>query len=147
MFLRRLCRDPAYADDLAQDCFLHAWEKLAGFRGRGSFIGWLQRIAWTTFLQSKRKSDRYRAVLDTVSAMSGPQYQAPVPAEMPDLDRLLAELTDDERAIMILSYACGLSHQEIAEATGLPVGSVKSIIHRGKQRIRDRFEITDHRYG
>jgi DNA-directed RNA polymerase specialized sigma24 family protein len=48
---------------------------------------------------------------------------------------------------MILSYACGLSHREIGDTAGMPVGTVKSIIHRGKQKIRDNFEIEDHQYG
>ncbi|MDZ7769788.1 MAG: sigma factor-like helix-turn-helix DNA-binding protein [Woeseiaceae bacterium] len=67
--------------------------------------------------------------------------------EVTDLDRLLAVLTRDERAVMILSYACGLSHSEISDATDLPVGTVKSIIHRGKLRIRERFAIKDHQHG
>ncbi|HZW58674.1 MAG TPA: sigma-70 family RNA polymerase sigma factor [Woeseiaceae bacterium] len=147
LFLGRLCRNPAQADDLAQDCFLHAWEKLPGFRGQGSFIGWLLRIAWTTFLQSKRQSDRYRAVLDSAARTAGPHHVNTTAAEQSDLDRLLAVLTQEERRIMILSYACGLSHREISDATDMPVGTVKSIIHRGKLKIRETFEIADHQYG
>ena len=63
-FLRKLAGDINYADDLAQDCFLHAWNKLQTYTGRGSFIGWLLKVAYTTFLQSKRKSKRYAEVLD-----------------------------------------------------------------------------------
>ena len=48
---------------------------------------------------------------------------------------------------MIFSYACGLSHREISEATGLPAGTVKSIIRRAKERIRTQFEIENHQYG
>ena len=57
-FLRKLSRDYVLADDLAQDAFLHAWNKLHTFTGQGSFIGWLLKVAYTTFLQSKRKSNR-----------------------------------------------------------------------------------------
>ena len=64
-----------------------------------------------------------------------------------DLDKFLAVLTEQERAVMILAYACGLSHREISETADLPVGTVKSIIFRGKEKIRDRFEISDHQYG
>ncbi len=147
VFLLRLCRDAALADDLAQDCFLHAWEKLGSYRGTGSFAGWLLRIAWTTFLQSKRSRDRYRAVLDGVAQSGTVPDQTEAVDEVTDLDRLLAVLTREERAVMILSYACGLSHSEISVATDLPVGTVKSIIHRGKLRIRERFEIKDHQHG
>ncbi|MDE0755365.1 MAG: hypothetical protein OSB26_12000 [Woeseiaceae bacterium] len=57
IFLRKLSRDYVLADDLAQDAFLHAWNKLHTFSGKGSFIGWLLKVAYTTFLQSKRKSN------------------------------------------------------------------------------------------
>ncbi len=148
-FLRKLTGDLAAADDLAQDCFMHAWDKLPGFSGRGSFIGWLLKVAYTTFLQSKRKSKRYAEILDEAGHVADAQskvYTVQVD-EVPDLEKFLAVLTDEERAIMIMSYACGLSHREIGEATGLPVGTVKSVIFRGKEKIRTRFDIKDHQHG
>jgi RNA polymerase sigma-70 factor (ECF subfamily) len=72
---------------------------------------------------------------------------AEVSHEVSDLDKLLAVLTEEERAVMILSYACGLSHREIGDAASLPVGTVKSIIFRGKEKIRKSFDIKDHQYG
>jgi len=69
------------------------------------------------------------------------------PEDMLDLEKLLAELNDQERAIMIFSYACGLSHREISEAIELPAGTVKSIIHRAKQKIRTQFEIESYKHG
>lgn len=59
----------------------------------------------------------------------------------------MAVLTQEERAVMIMSYACGLSHREIGEATGMPVGTIKSVIFRGKEKIRTRFDIKDHQHG
>ena len=67
--------------------------------------------------------------------------------EITDLDKFLAVLTEDERAVMVMSYACGLSHREIGDAADLPVGTVKSIIFRGKEKIRESFGIEDHQYG
>jgi len=148
-FLRRLTGDVSEADDLAQDCFLHAWNKLQTFSGRGSFIGWLLKVAYTTFLQSKRKSKRYAEVLyeaGYVAQMESRSYTQNSD-EVSDLDKLLAVLTQEERAIMIMSYACGLSHREISEATGLPVGTIKSVIFRGKEKIRTSFDIKDHQHG
>ena len=148
-FLRRLTGDISTADDLAQDCFLHAWNKLQTFTGRGSFIGWLLKVAYTTFLQSKRKSKRYREVLDEaayVAAIESRSYTLQSD-EVSDLDKLLAVLTEDERAIIVMSYACGLSHREISDVTGLPTGTVKSVIYRSKEKIRNNFEIKDHQHG
>ncbi len=148
-FLRKLARDETLADDLAQDCFLHAWDKIHTYSGTGSFIGWVLKIAYTTFLQSKRKSKRYYEILEQAgqetdrSATTG--HNAPE-TEL-DLDTLLAALNEQERVIMIFSYACGLSHREISEATELPAGTVKSIIHRAKEKIRTQFEIENHKYG
>ena len=148
-FLRKLTGDFAAADDLAQDCFIHAWDKLHTFSGRGSFIGWLLKVAYTTFLQARRKSKRYAEILQQVGHVTEAESRSYTvqPDEVSDLDKLLAVLTEEERAIMIMSYACGLSHREISDATSMPVGSVKSVIFRGKQKIRTSFDIKDHQHG
>ena len=148
-FLRRLTRDETLADDLAQDCFLHAWDKIHTYTGSGSFIGWLLRVAYTTFLQSKRKSKRYREIVEQAGheAEQAPTAIEGDPEAELDVDTLMAALNEQERAIMIFSYACGLSHREISEATDMPAGTVKSIIHRAKEKIRTQFEIEDHQYG
>ena len=148
-FLRKLARDETLADDLAQDCFLHAWDKIHTFTGSGSFIGWLLKVAYTTFLQSKRKSKRYREIVEQAgheAARAPAEIEGAPEAEL-DADTLMAALNEQERAIMIFSYACGLSHREISEATDMPAGTVKSIIHRAKEKIRTQFEIEDHQYG
>ena len=148
-FLRKLCGDYSLADDLAQDCFLHAWDKLQTYSGRGSFIGWLLKVAYTTFLQSKRKSKRYAQILESVGQVADQESRSKVVdnEEISDLDKYLAVLTEEERAIMVMSYACGLSHREIGDATDLPVGTVKSVIFRGKDKIRNSFDIKDHKHG
>ena len=146
-FLRKLTRDADAADDLAQDAFLHAWDRMHTFVGHGTFIGWLLKVAYTTFLQAKRKSTRYDEILAQAAVETDTSSTVSVTDEITDLDRFLAVLTPEERAVMIMSYACGLSHREIGDATDLPVGTVKSIIFRGKERIRDSFGIEDHKYG
>ena len=148
-FLRKLARDDTLADDLAQDCFLHAWDKIHTYSGSGTFIGWLLKVAYTTFLQSKRKSKRYQEIVEQAG---NEQVQATVhnpsaSEDALDLDRLLGALNEQERVIMIFSYACGLSHREISEATDMPAGTVKSIIHRAKEKIRTQFEIEHHQHG
>ena len=148
-FLRKLTRDETLADDLAQDCFLHAWDKIHSYSGSGTFIGWVLKIAYTTFLQAKRKSKRYHEILDQVGhekARDSASEQG-APEDTLDLEKLLAALNEQERVIMIFSYACGLSHREISEATELPAGTVKSIIHRAKEKIRTQFEIESYQHG
>ena len=148
-FLRKLSGDYTLADDLAQDCFIHAWDKLPTYSGRGSFIGWLLKVAYTTFLQSKRKSRRYAEILESAGHVADLETgsQSLPDDEVTDLDKFLAVLTEEERAIMVMSYACGLSHREIGDATDMPVGTVKSVIFRGKEKIRNSFDIKDHQHG
>lgn len=148
-FLRKLTGDFALADDLAQDSFLHAWNKLHTFTGRGSFIGWLLKIAYTTFLQSRRRARRFSQIIGDSAYIAEAESRSYTEGvdEAPDIDKLLAILTREERAIFIMSYACELSHREIGEATGLPTGTVKSIIFRSKEKIRTSFDIKDHKHG
>jgi RNA polymerase sigma-70 factor (ECF subfamily) len=148
-FLRKLARDETLADDLAQDCFLHVWDKIHTYTGSGSFIGWMLKVAYTTFLQSKRKSKRYREIVEQAAQETDrvPRTTQDAPETELDLETLMAALNEQERVIMIFSYACGLSHREISEATELPAGTVKSIIHRAKEKIRTQFEIENHQYG
>lgn len=148
-FLRKLTRDFVLADDLAQDAFLHAWDKLHTYGGHGTFIGWLLKVAYTTFLQSKRKSSRYSEIIEQMGhdaeARGGQQMQQS--EDISNLDKFLAVLTEEERAVIILSYACGLSHREIGDAANMPIGTVKSVIFRSKEKIREKFDIEDHKHG
>ncbi len=148
-FLRKLCGDFTMADDLAQDSFLRAWDKLPTYTGRGSFIGWLLKVAYTTFLQSKRKSKRYTEILESAGHTADAEGKSYTlgSEDVTDLEKLLAVLSEEERAVMIMSYALGLSHREIGEAAGLPVGTVKSVIFRGKEKIRTNFDIKDYQHG
>ena len=106
-FLRKLSRDMSVADDLAQDCFLRAWDKMHTYSGSGTFIGWLLKIAYTVFLQSKRKSKRYAEILEKVGHVAELESRthAVQADEVTDLDRFLAVLSEEERAVMVMSYA------------------------------------------
>jgi len=141
-WLRSLTRDPALADDLAQDTFLRAWDKLPGFTGRGRFAAWLMQVAFSVFAQSRREAQR-RARLNEAASREihtlGRDVAAPPAGEQTELDRLLAVLSPEERAVMVLSFAHGMSNAEVSEVTGLALGTVKSHIKRGRARIRARF--------
>ncbi|MFN3834747.1 MAG: RNA polymerase sigma factor [Glycocaulis sp.] len=139
--LARLCGNSADADDLAQETFVQAWQRIGSFRGEGSFKAWLCRIAYSRFLMSARK-ERARGRL-----MAGLRAEPPVLDEAAarpglglDLDRALAGLGAEERACVVLCYASGLSHSEASEVTGLPLGTVKSHVNRGRARLKDWFD-------
>jgi len=145
-WLRQLTSNPALADDLAQDTFIRAWNKLYSFSGQGKFLSWLMKIAYNEFLQMLRRQDRDRRLADAYK--SDPvamdiEHSSPMDLGATDLPKMLAVLSNEERVAMVLNYAFGMSHREVSEITDMPVGTVKSHIQRGKDRIRERFELED----
>jgi len=141
-FLRRLTAgDHGTADDLAQETFLAAYRKLDGLKAGASLVSWLHSIAYRQFLQHLRRNERQRVMAEPPEPAHDPraaldaEYLAP---------RLLAEVSPPERACLTLAYAAGMSHAEISAVTGLPVGTVKSHITRGKQKLQDWLQRHDH---
>jgi RNA polymerase sigma-70 factor (ECF subfamily) len=131
---RRLCRDPALADDLAQQTFLQAWRTVATLKSPGAFGGWLRRLAINTWLQGVRAE---RPMTSTAEFDELPDESSqPTLSEQLDLDSALATLPPDVRLCITLAYAERMSHREICEASGLPLGTVKSHITRGAARLR-----------
>lgn len=140
--LRRLCRNPALADDLAQQTFLQAWRRLRTLQAPGAFGGWLRKIAVTTWLQHLRAQDSrpegsIAAGAESASAGLDEGAHEPTLAARVDLDHALEQLPADVRLCVVLAYGERMSHREIAEATDLPLGTVKSHINRGAARLRD----------
>lgn len=133
--LRRLSRDAALADDLAQQTFFKAWRALPQLRSVGAFGAWLRRLAVNTWLEHVRAAPPPAVLLDTeeLGAASG---SATSPDAQLDLDRALALLAPQERLCVVLAYSEGMSHREISSATALPLGTVKSHVRRGSERLR-----------
>lgn len=130
--LRRLCGDPTLADDLAQQAFVAAWSQLGTLRTPGAFGGWLRQIAVNTWLAHwRRRGPEWVALPDELGAAATVD-----PAVALDLERLLARLKPAERLGVVLAHVEGLSHAEIAHATGWPLGTVKSHVARGSARLR-----------
>ena len=135
--LRRMGAEPALADDLAQDAFLAAFEAIAEFRGEGAFVGWVKRIAARLYLKRWKK----RAELDPVEDQdqgdtAGGEGEA---ASRLDLDEALASLSEVERLCVSLCYGAGLSHAEAAAALKAPLGTVKSHVKRGLDKLKLRL--------
>ena len=130
-FLRRLTRgDAALADDLAQETFLEAFRKIGQFRGEGSFAGWLLRIAWTRYLMDAR-----RRKLETLPEDWEPGAPAHDPDLRLDLEAGMRRLSAAERASLTLCYALGYSNEDAAAILKLPLGTVKSHVLRGREKL------------
>jgi RNA polymerase sigma-70 factor (ECF subfamily) len=132
--LRRLCRDPALADDLAQQSFFQGWRRVRSLQAPAAFGGWLRKIAVNTWLQHIRARGDY-TTLEPSAPESNPTHE-PTVAERVDLDRALSQLTPDVRLCIALAYGEHMSHREIADAANLPLGTVKSHVARGAARLR-----------
>ena len=133
--MRRFCGDHALADDLAQQVFFKVWLNIRTLRKPGAFSAWLRRLAVTVWLKHLRKKDALRSAAE-LSGMEPARRESSASVGM-DLDRALATLPETERLHLVLSYNEGLTHSEISELTGTPLGTVKSHIRNGSLRLRN----------
>ncbi len=134
--LRRMGAQPALADDVAQDAFLAAYERIAEFRGQGAFAGWVKRIAARLYIKRCKRQLRL-AELDGEDA--GEALQTPGEAaagQRLDLDGALRLLSPAERLCVSLCCGAGFSHAEAAEALKSPLGTVKSHVRRGLDKMK-----------
>lgn len=138
--LRRLTRDPALADDLAQQTFVTAWKSIRNLKSPAAFGAWLRKLTVNCWLQQARGVKREVALGDSVLADAP---STPTVAEQLDLDAALARLPPDVRLCIVLAYSEGMSHTEISDGTALPLGTVKSHIARGAARLREMLEAYD----
>lgn len=135
--LRRLAGgDSALADDLAQESFVQAWLHLTEFRGGARFATWLYRIAYRRFLMHLRTrgDGADHAPADAIEPSHHPQ---PALSLQIDMDRALARLPADERAAIVHCYHLDLTHDEAAAVLGVPLGTLKSQVARGKARLAE----------
>lgn len=134
--LRRLLHgDDAKADDLAQETFLLAWRKLHQFRGEARFSTWLYRIAYSCFLQARRKRAWTAHPLDDGALDQSPLPHDPVELRL-DVERAMHRLSAPEQIVLLHVVQLELSHDEAAYVLAMPLGTVKSHASRGKARLR-----------
>lgn len=142
--MRRLCGDHALADDLAQKTFVQAWRNLRSLRDPGAFGGWLKRVAVNVWLAEARRVPA--PVDDNEDAFLTAADPAPSPeriASRIDLERALAKLAPAERLCVVLAHGEGMTHPEIAEAAALKLGTVKSHVLRGTEKLKRILAIVD----
>jgi RNA polymerase sigma-70 factor (ECF subfamily) len=130
----------AEADDVAQDAFLTAFERIAEFRGEGTFAGWVKRIAARSYLRRLQKERRIGAL--TVEQVDVETGGGDADGRI-DLDEALKVLGAAERICVTMCFGAGLSHQEAADALNLPLGTVKSHVKRGLDKLRTRLAPAD----
>lgn len=137
-FLRRLTAgDHHSADDIAQETFWLAFQKIASFKASGTFKSWLHTIAYRLFLKQLSK---FKAVpWDEEQALQTVEPQSELEADIL-AEKLMAALSTDERVVMTLFMSAQMSHSEIVEVTKMPLGTVKSHIQRAKVKLNQLLE-------
>jgi RNA polymerase sigma-70 factor (ECF subfamily) len=134
--LRQLARnDLALADDLSQEAFIRAYKNIRSFRGEAKFSTWLYRIAYNCFREDARRrkelvgvdESRWQAELDPQSVDAGLRH---------DLMHALNLLPLSERSAVMLCCQQGLSHDEAARVLDIPLGTVKTNVLRGREKLK-----------
>ncbi|WP_027330582.1 RNA polymerase sigma factor [Marinimicrobium agarilyticum] len=140
---RRLSRgNEAAADDLAQDVFIRVYRALPTYRGEARFSTWLYRITFNTAVSQKRLAREQWQMVNLEEAEPELDHsEQPLQATevRRDLEAAMAALSDPQQWALRLNLEEGLSHQEVAEVMGLPLGTVKTHILRGKRALQARL--------
>jgi RNA polymerase sigma-70 factor (ECF subfamily) len=137
----RMIADPEQAETLTQDVFVRVWEKLDSYGRRGSFGGWLRRLAINVVIENRRAEARWSRWRD----FDGDTSDLPVGGspgvsrrdEAIDLERALRGLPEGARVVFVLHDIYGYRHREIAEMTGHSSGTARAQLHRARRLLRD----------
>ena len=134
--LRQLVRtDVTLADDLAQETFLRAYKNLRNFRGEARFSTWLYRIAYNCFREDARRRKELVGIDETqLEAEQDPNTVDP--ALRQDLMQALRLLPLHERSAVLLCCQQGLSHDEASRVLDIPLGTVKTNVLRGREKLK-----------
>ena len=138
----RMSGDAVRAQELTQDVFVRAWEKLAGFEGKSAFSTWLHRLAVNVVLGNRRAEGiRVGKVFGTDDLEA---YETPTrprdPGDALDLERAIATLPPGARTVFVLHDVEGYKHEEIAELHGIAVGTCKAQLHRARRLLREALD-------
>jgi RNA polymerase sigma-70 factor (ECF subfamily) len=148
----RLVGNAEDARDVVQEALLHAYQSLDGFKGDALFFTWLYRIAVNTAISLKRKKQRVTASLDSgrpgeaaaepadPSAHGRPGHALEQEEQGRRVQRALARLSPEHRAVLVMKDVEGQKYEAIAGVLQVPVGTVRSRLHRARMELRELLE-------
>ncbi len=135
----RMTGDRADAEELTQEAFVRAWQKIGSFRGESAFSTWLHRLTvnlvLTEFRTRQRRRDRVK-LTDDLSEHDAPARSA-APRERVDLESAIASLPEGARQVFVLYEIEGYKHDEIASLMGIASGTTKAQLHRARRLLRE----------
>jgi RNA polymerase sigma-70 factor, ECF subfamily len=136
----RMAGDAHLAEELTQDVFIRAWQRLSTFRGDSAFSSWLHPMAVNIALSErrsrKRRTSRVMATEDPTVFERAPEHKEGPSAGL-DLDKALATLPPGARRVFVLHDVEGYKHEEIASLTGVATGTSKAQLHRARRLLRE----------
>ncbi|MEO8715966.1 MAG: RNA polymerase sigma factor [Acetobacteraceae bacterium] len=140
----RMVGDRERAEELTQDVFVRAWEKLHLFRGESSFGTWLHRLTVNVVLNARKSDGRSRNRFEETDDEAGGMDSLPgvvgmplAPGDLLDLERAVAKLPPGARRVFVLHDVEGYKHEEIAEQLGVTSGATKAQLHRARLLLRE----------
>lgn len=138
----RLTRKPQEAEDMTQEVFVRAWEKLESFRAPGHFPAWLKRVAVNLTITARRTVARRGEPQPLFEDYAVPEEDrgSPTSGARMDLEKAIAALPGGARTVFVLHDIHGYRHSEIAEMTGTAQGTTKAQLHRARRRLRETLE-------
>ena len=138
--VRRMVGGETDAEEITQDTFVRAWERLGSFRGEATFGTWLHRLAVNVALNWRKNAARSRQRFDdgaVVELFPGRRHAGD---EAMDLEEAIGALPPGARQVFVLHDVEGLRHEEIAELVGVTAGTSKAQLHRARMLLRKRLE-------
>ena len=135
----RFVADTGKAEELTQDVFVRVWEKIGSYRWESAFETWLYRLAINRVLSDLRSRGRRSAweLAGEELTMNAHPARTLHPGRILDLERAIASLPTGARAVFLLHDLEGYRHREIAEMTGIAVGTCKAQLHRARGLLRE----------
>jgi RNA polymerase sigma-70 factor (ECF subfamily) len=138
----RMVADRNRAEELTQDVFVRAWDKMHLFRGESSFSTWLHRMAVNVVLNARKADGRLRAKFEDTDEDQGldvmPMRASSIGAgEFLDIEAAIAKLPPGARRVFVLHDVEGFKHDEIAEQLGVTTGATKAQLHRARLLLRE----------
>ncbi len=141
-------RNPMDAEDLSQEVWMKAYRSLSGFRGESGFYTWLRQITIHTLLNQQRKSfwlfgkkSSDRVSLDDVELSQHTEANLHDRLLIEQVRQILDTLTPRERLIFLLKHQEGMTYEEIAEACGVSVGTIKKALFRTVTKLREQLGV------
>ena len=142
----RLMGSEADAADMAQEALIKIYRSVKGFKGEASFSSWVYRLTVNTCMDGLRKRKRAPVSLEYAmesgmpfsdTAPDAPEAYALSVERSEDIQKAILMLSDDHRVVIVMRDISGLSYEEIAESIQVSIGTVKSRISRGRQRLKE----------